>query len=45
MSVVLFKVEVYRLKGKPIDNRETEDQKLWKELPHTEGEERAELLI
>jgi len=45
MSVVLFKVEVNRLKGKPINNRETEDQQLWKQLPHTEGEERAELLI
>jgi tetratricopeptide (TPR) repeat protein len=45
MSVVLFKVEVNRLKGEPINNRETEDQQLWKQLPQTEGEERAELLI
>jgi tetratricopeptide (TPR) repeat protein len=29
----------------PIEHRETEDQALWKQLPHTEGEERAELLI
>ena len=28
-----------------IDNKETEDQELWKQLPNTEGEERAELLI
>ena len=28
-----------------IDNKETEDQELWKLLPNTEGEERAELLI
>jgi tetratricopeptide (TPR) repeat protein len=28
-----------------IDNKETEDQELWKRLPNTEGEERAELLI
>jgi len=28
-----------------IDNEETEDQELWKQLPNTEGEERAELLI
>jgi len=28
-----------------IDNRETEDQELWRQLPNTEGEERAELLI
>ncbi len=34
-----------QVKGEPIDNRETEDQQLWKQLPHTEGEERAELLI
>lgn len=33
------------MKGVPIDNRETEDQALWKQLPQTEGEERAELLI
>jgi tetratricopeptide (TPR) repeat protein len=31
--------------GVAIDNRETEDQALWKQLPHTEGEERAALLI
>jgi tetratricopeptide (TPR) repeat protein len=34
-----------RLKGVAIDNRETEDQQLWKKFPQTEGEERAELLI
>ena len=34
-----------RLKGAAIDNRESEDQQLWKKLPQTEGEERAELLI
>jgi len=45
MSVARFRVEVKRLKGEPIDNRETEDQQLWKQLPQTEGEERAELLI
>lgn len=28
-----------------IDNKETEDQELWKQLPNTEGEERAELFI
>lgn len=28
-----------------IDNKETEDQELWRQLPNTEGEERAELLI
>jgi tetratricopeptide (TPR) repeat protein len=33
------------VRGEPIDNRETEDQELWNKLPHTEGEERAELLI
>jgi tetratricopeptide (TPR) repeat protein len=33
------------VRGEPINNRETEDQQLWKQLPHTEGEERAELLI
>ena len=32
-------------KGDPIDNRETEDQELWRQLPQSEGEERAELLI
>ncbi|MFM8383502.1 MAG: tetratricopeptide repeat protein, partial [Actinomycetota bacterium] len=31
--------------GEPIDNRETEDQELWRQLPQSEGEERAELLI
>ena len=33
------------MKGEPIDNRETEDQELWRQLPQSEGEERAELLI
>ena len=33
------------MRGDPIDNRETEDQELWRQLPHSEGEERAELLI
>jgi tetratricopeptide (TPR) repeat protein len=33
------------VKGDPIDNRETEDQELWRQLPQSEGEERAELLI
>jgi len=33
------------VKGEPIDNRETEDQELWRQLPQSEGEERAELLI
>ena len=33
------------MKGDPIDNRETEDQELWRQLPQSEGEERAELLI
>ena len=33
------------MKGEPIDNRETEDQELWRHLPQSEGEERAELLI
>ena len=33
------------MRGEPIDNRETEDQELWRQLPHSEGEERAELLI
>jgi tetratricopeptide (TPR) repeat protein len=33
------------VKGDPIDNRETEDQELWRLLPQSEGEERAELLI
>lgn len=28
-----------------INNKETEDQELWRHLPYTEGEERAELLI
>lgn len=28
-----------------IDNQETEDQKLWRQLPQTEGEERAALFI
>jgi len=32
-------------KGELINNRETEDQQLWKQLPQTEGEERAVLLI
>jgi tetratricopeptide (TPR) repeat protein len=33
------------VRGEPIDNRETEDQELWRQLPQSEGEERAELLI
>jgi tetratricopeptide (TPR) repeat protein len=33
------------LRGEPIENRETEDQELWRRLPQSEGEERAELLI
>jgi tetratricopeptide (TPR) repeat protein len=33
------------MKGDPIDNRETEDQELWRQIPQSEGEERAELLI
>ena len=33
------------MRGEPIDNKETEDQRLWKQLPQSEGEERAELLI
>ncbi len=33
------------MRGEPIDNRETEDQELWRQLPQSEGEERADLLI
>jgi tetratricopeptide (TPR) repeat protein len=33
------------VEGETIDNRETEDQELWRQLPQSEGEERAELLI
>jgi tetratricopeptide (TPR) repeat protein len=43
--VAIFRISEQNLKGDPIDNRETDDQELWRKLPQSEGEERAELLI